>query len=112
MGLRDWIGSQESGPASPYCQKGETQLTKERYEAAIQSFNRGIELDRSHAGCWIGMGRAFLGLEKYERADDCFIRALEIVPDHPQALAMRAADLRLIALRNQDPMRCLEAVEL
>ncbi len=112
MGIRDWIGGQETSPAASYCQKGETQLAKEKYEAAVQTFNRGIELDRSHTGCWIGMGKAFLGLGKYDRADDCFVRALEIHPDNPEALTMRASVLRQIALQNQDPMRCLEAVEI
>ncbi|NLV25874.1 MAG: tetratricopeptide repeat protein [Methanomicrobiales archaeon] len=112
MGIRDWIGSQEASPANPFCQKGESHLARERFDDAIQNFNRGLELDRVHVGCWIGMGRAYLGLKKYDRADDCFVRALEIIPDNPDAMAMRASVLRLIALQNQDPMRCLEAVEL
>ena len=112
MGIRDWIGGQEASQATPYCQKGESQLAKEKYEAAIQNFNRGIDLDRGHVGCWIGMGRACIGLGQYDRADDCFVRALEIHPDHPEALAMRASVLRLTALQKQDPLRCLEAVEI
>lgn len=112
MGIRDWISSQEGSPANSYFQRGETQLAKERYDSAIQAYKRGIEVDRSHTGCWIGMGKAFLGLGNYDKADDCFVRALEITPDNPEALAMRASVLRSLALRNQDPMRCLEAVEL
>ena len=39
--------------ATPYCQKGEAQLAKEKFEAAVQTFNHGVELDKSHPG-WDG----------------------------------------------------------
>ena len=112
MGIRTWISGQDESMATPYCQKGEAQLAKEKFEAAVQTFNHGVELDKSHPGCWIGMGKAFIGLGKYDRADDCFTRAVDINPENPEALTMRASVLRLIALQNQDPMRCLEAVEI
>lgn len=111
MGIRDWLGGSDTGPAGGYCQKGENQLARRKYEAAIQTFNRGLELDRSNAGCWSGMGKAFMGMERYDRADECFTRALEIDPEYLEAITSKAGALRNIARKNQDALKCLEAIE-
>ena len=112
MGIRDWLSGSDTGPAGGYCQKGESQIARGKFEAAIQTFNRGLEIDRSNAGCWNGMGKAYAGLERYERAEECYTRALEIDPEYLDAITNKAAALRNLARKAQDALKCLEAIEL
>lgn len=112
MGIRDWLGGSDGTPADGFCQKGEGQLARGKTEASIQTFNRGLELDRGHAGCWNGMGKAYAVLERYDRAEECFSRALDIDPDYPEAITNKAGALRNLARKTKDALKCLEAIEL
>jgi tetratricopeptide (TPR) repeat protein len=92
-------------------QKGMKLNQKEKFEEAIQIFQRGIECEKGHSDCWYGLGEAFSGLKKYFQSEECFNHAIEINPDNDDYLVANALNLRNIALLKKDPLRCYEAIE-
>ena len=55
------------------------------YEAAIDAYERAIELNPENADFWAGKGLALQNLEEYPDAIAAFQKALELNPNHPQA---------------------------
>ncbi len=49
--------------------------------AALNAFNRVIELDPSHASAWMNRGNALFNLEQAEEALSAYDRAIELRPD-------------------------------
>ena len=56
-----------------------------RFEEAIEDYERVLELDDEDIEALIGMGMAYVNLEKYKKAIECIQKALKLDPDHEQA---------------------------
>ena len=60
-------------------------LVLQRYEEALQAFDRALEINPEHADTWNLKGVALVSLQRYEEALQAFDRALEINPEHAGA---------------------------
>lgn len=75
---RRWLAQQDAMLASDpddvaaNCNKGTILLDLCRSEEALEHFERALRRDPSHAGAWIGKGRALTMQEDYDGAEKCF----------------------------------------
>jgi tetratricopeptide (TPR) repeat protein len=67
--------------AGAYYQKGYCLLQIIRYEEAIASFDKAIELMEKYAWAYYQKGVCFIKLDKREEARECFHTARTIDPD-------------------------------
>ncbi|MDF1533086.1 MAG: tetratricopeptide repeat protein, partial [Methanosarcinaceae archaeon] len=67
--------------ASNWSLKGHALYDLEKYEEAIEAFDRAIELDPKDAFNWNFKGNALYDLEKYEEAIKAFDKAIELDPE-------------------------------
>lgn len=60
------------------------------YEKAVFAFEEGQRLafdnQELESNCWIGLGDVYNAQKKYEKSDEAYEKALEIVPENTQAL--------------------------
>ena len=56
-----------------------------KYEEAIKSYDKAIEIDPNHEAAWYNKGVALGELGKHEESIKCYDRAIEIDPNHEAA---------------------------
>jgi tetratricopeptide (TPR) repeat protein len=61
--------------------RGLTLFTIERYEEAIASYNKALEIKPDYYEAWSNRGLTFFTIERYEEAIASYNKALEIKPD-------------------------------
>jgi tetratricopeptide (TPR) repeat protein len=59
--------------------------TQMKYDEALKSYNKALELDRKYDKTWYEKGELLVKLERYQEAIDCFNQVLEIDPRHSNA---------------------------
>ena len=60
------------------------------YEAALQYYSRGLELDRSLVAGWVGQVQMLVQLQEYPEADLWSRKGLELFPNNGELMAGRA----------------------
>jgi len=85
--------------------QGETALTQQHYEAAVDAFSRAIELDPGFAEAWNRRATTYFQIGRYRDSLDDIQRVLALEPRHFGALAGRGLCLRAL----DRPAEALEA---
>jgi tetratricopeptide (TPR) repeat protein len=65
-----------------YIQLGNGQFSENRYEEALASYNKAIELQPSGFAAWISHGNALAELSRYEEAFISYDKAIELNPNN------------------------------
>jgi len=52
-----------------------------KYQEAIESYNKGLEINPNYAFAWTNKGNALYYLGKYQEAIQCFDKAIELDPN-------------------------------
>lgn len=84
----------------------------QRYEDAIESYRRVLDVDKKHHPAFCGMARAYEALEDYPRALECYEHAVGIVPDNALYHYLFAGCLRKAKLLGLAANHYLEAAKL
>ena len=92
--LLDELIKSASGNAAEWLDCGELLLGLERYEEALRSYDKTIELDPDSAMAWRSRGAVLGLLERYEEALKSCGKAIELDPDNVQAWGVRGTVLR------------------
>ena len=56
-------------------------MNLDRYDEAVQCYDRALEIDPGYARAWNIKGIALMNLDRYDEAVQCYDRALEIDPE-------------------------------
>lgn len=97
-------------------QKGHDLLRRSKYEDALKSFKRANEMrDKKSAECYLGMARAYQGLEAYKNVLDSCDKVILFggndPPLHAQAYNLKGLALQAQAeIKNQKKLQEAEAV--
>jgi tetratricopeptide (TPR) repeat protein len=83
--LAIWFRCCSCQAAGPF-QAGVDRLSEERYEQAVEAFNRAIELDPEFAEAYNQRGLAYLFLGQLEQAISDYKTALAFMPSHFPAM--------------------------
>lgn len=75
----------KSSNATELYQRGDTFLELKRYDDALASYNRAVELRPEYAAAWNGKGNTLLALKRYEEARNAYDKAIQIQPDYAEA---------------------------
>ncbi len=74
-----------SSNATELYKRGDTLLELKRYDDALASYNRAVELKPEYAEAWKGKGSTLLALKRYEEARNAYDKAIQIQPDYSEA---------------------------
>jgi tetratricopeptide (TPR) repeat protein len=77
------------GQAKDWLEKGSCLDNLERYDEALESFDRAIELDPNDGEAWVMKGSVFYKLERYKEALASFDQASKLDADHQSVWALR-----------------------
>lgn len=98
----------KSANATDLYNRGDTLLKLKRYEAALDAYDRAIELKPEYAEAWNGQGNTFLGLKRYEDALDAYDKAIQIQPNYLEAWTNRGKALDSLR-RYEEAIQAFEA---
>ncbi|MGB8701154.1 MAG: tetratricopeptide repeat protein [Thermosynechococcaceae cyanobacterium] len=79
--------------ADDYFRLGNARFFESRYEEAIKSYNKALELKPEHVEAWIGRGVALRNLGQHEEALESYDRALKIESNDPELWYTRGSTL-------------------
>ena len=77
------------GQAQDWLEKANCLHNLERYDEALESFDRAIELDSNDGEAWVMKGIVFYKLERYNEALASFDQASELDANHQSVWALR-----------------------
>ena len=77
------------GQAQDWLEKANCLHNLERYDEALESFDRAIELDPNDGEAWVMKGIVFYKLERYKEALASFDQASELDANHQSVWALR-----------------------
>src|SRR5690606_38591468 len=63
---------------------GDWMVEQGRYEEALASLERAIEIRPDYVPARVRLGRALMGLERWEEAVQALEKTVEVEPRHPQ----------------------------
>ena len=96
--------------ANSWYQKGVDLYYKHgKFQEALQSFDRVIEIEPGHAGAWNGRGICLKELGRYEEAIQCFNKVIAINPGDEEVHYNRGEALEKLGKTNGD-MKLFEEV--
>ena len=72
--------------------------SKEAVEEAVKVYEQAIDIEPTNANFWTGKGITLMFLQKYEAALAAVEQALQLNPNHPQALQNRDKIVELIKI--------------
>jgi len=78
-----------------------------KFQEALQSFDRVLEIEPDHVGAWNGRGICLKELGRYEEAIQCFSRVIAINPADEEVHYNKGEALEKLGKSNGD-MRCFE----
>ncbi|HUQ95390.1 MAG TPA: tetratricopeptide repeat protein, partial [Bryobacteraceae bacterium] len=87
----------QSSPAESLWRAARELIQSGQYHDAVKKLDTAIDLKPKYAQAFNARGFAWLLLRQYERALGDFDRALQILPDYPNALHNRQATLKAAA---------------
>ena len=70
--------STKSREAEEFCQQGMEQLNQNEVDAAVDSFNKSLELDANVPLAYVGLGEVALRKRDFPTAQEKFNKALEL----------------------------------
>ena len=89
--------------ANSWYQKGVDLYYKHgKFQEALQSFDRVIEIEPGHAGAWNGRGICLKELGRYEEAIQCFNKVIAINPGDEEVHYNRGEALEKLGKTNGD----------
>jgi tetratricopeptide (TPR) repeat protein len=80
-GSNRWTRDAESALAMAMLQEGEG--AQEQYRDALETALEGLETEPEHAGLWLVLGQAYVGLHDFAGADSAFTNAETYYPEDP-----------------------------
>jgi tetratricopeptide (TPR) repeat protein len=75
------------GEAQKEFDKGRSASTKGDHSNALEHFHKAVTIDPEFADAFNGIGATYVALGQLQPAADQFQKAIDLVPDHPLALA-------------------------
>ncbi|MDH5543238.1 MAG: tetratricopeptide repeat protein [Nitrospinota bacterium] len=84
--LRKYLERDENHIAT-YNKLGIALRRQGRWQKAVEEYRKALAIYKDDEGLYFNMGKAFLEGKSYDRARDCFYKALELKPQFPEALA-------------------------
>lgn len=69
--------------ADDYVKQGDALYFEGRFEDAIESYDKAIEIDSNLFAAWVGKGKVLRTLQRYEEALIANNRSIDIQPDNP-----------------------------
>ncbi|RPH74804.1 tetratricopeptide repeat protein, partial [bacterium] len=98
--------------ANSWYQKGVDLYYKHgKFQEALQSFDRVIEIEPGHAGAWNGRGICLKELGRYEEAIQCFNKVIAINPGDEEVHYNRGEALEKLGKTNGDMKLFEEAIK-
>ncbi len=82
-----------------------------KYQEALQSFDRVLEIEPDHAGAWNGRGICLKELGRYEEAIQCFNKVIAINPSDEEVHYNRGEALEKLGKSNGDLKLFEEAIK-
>lgn len=70
----------DNAKAKIFYTKGQDYFNKEKYNEAIESFNKALQEDPDFAFAWDNLGLSYRKLENYDKAMECYEKSLELDP--------------------------------
>ena len=64
-----------------YLNKGEALAQLKRYQEAIESYNKTIELNPNDSDAYLNKGNALDDIKRYKEAIDCYNKVIELKPN-------------------------------
>ena len=84
--LRTYLERDENHIAT-YNKLGIALRRQGRWQKAVEEYRKALAIYKNDEGLYFNMGKAFLEGKSYDRARDCFYKAIEIKPQFQEALA-------------------------
>ena len=98
--------------ADDWTGKGTTLLKLEKYEEALNAYEKAIELSPENTNAWAGKSTALFGLERYEEALNAYEKLIESNPEYVHAFGSKGAIL-LVLERYEEALKTFKkAIEL
>jgi tetratricopeptide (TPR) repeat protein len=66
---------------------------KGKYQEAIKSFDKALEIDQGYEDAWFHKGHALARQKKYSLSNDCYDKVLEIDPNNPATVGNKIHNL-------------------
>jgi CheY-like chemotaxis protein len=82
-----------------------------KFQEALQSFDRVLEIEPDHAGAWNGRGICLKELGRYEEAIQCFNKVIAINPSDEEVYYNRGEALEKLGKNNGDLILFEEAIK-
>jgi len=82
-----------------------------KFQEALQSFDRVLEIEPDHAGAWNGRGICLKELGRYEEAIQCFNKVIAINPGDEEVYYNRGEALEKLGKNNGDEKLFEEAIK-
>ena len=98
-----------------YLKRGHNQTLMGRYEDAIKTYAKAIELNPKNAKAWLFKGLALSFLNKYDESIPAYDKAIELKPDYDEAAAAwvgKGFDLKNMHKYNESILAFNKALEL
>jgi|GEM_PF-1280452 len=80
------ISAQRQEKAAGRVTLGSAYLREGNLPGAIETLEEGAKLDRRNWAAWNKLGLAYMAAGAYDKADEAFLKALDIVPEEAEAL--------------------------
>jgi tetratricopeptide (TPR) repeat protein len=100
------------GESVKYLGIGENLLAQSQYNAAIEAFDKSIELYSDNARVHVGKAAALIGLKEYEKAVDECDTALTMNKDYEEALICKGDTLALLKRYSEAITAYTKAIEI
>jgi tetratricopeptide (TPR) repeat protein len=96
LAARDDYNAALAQQAATYAEEGDSLFNEGRYDEAIESYDRALEIDPQLQAVWYQRGECYRLKGDYEAAIGDFGQSLEIEPRYLQALASRGESYRAV----------------
>mmetsp|Transcript_23709 Transcript_23709/g.40829 ORF Transcript_23709/g.40829 Transcript_23709/m.40829 type:complete len:355 (+) Transcript_23709:77-1141(+) len=86
--------------AEGYNKRATARYLMRRFAESVADCEKVVELQPMHFGAWSGMGLCCVGMREFERAAECFRKAVELNPNMVQVKQYLAAVIDILANKN------------
>lgn len=98
--------------AERYVNEGRNYGKSGQYEAAMQSFQKAIEINPKYAGAYHGIGDVYVALSRFKEAISAFKRAIELNPNYDRAYLNLGACYAALSMNNEAILPYQKAIQL
>ena len=100
------------GDAGWWVQRGMTWTRRSKYAAAIEAFDRALDVEPDSAEALLGRGNAFYALARYDEALAAYDRAVQAAPDRPAPYLARSNALTALGRTEEAAVAFARAMDL